>query len=102
MKRVYKAEVEAAPDLLKEATRLIEDAVFRLGWPRRRAEFVVRQQVKGVKPAAKATEKLAAMSSLDPKGDAKPTRRILSEESTPRRGGSPFLQGGSPGLGRRS
>lgn len=106
--------------LAKEADRLVLDAMSR-GWPRRAAEFIVKRHLKKITSVVEAVEKLASINAL--KG-YKPRGRLVSDayqiqsspprtakerieralgpdDGRPRRGGSPVLQGGSPGLGKR-
>lgn len=115
-----KAVRSPSPALVKEADRLVLDAISR-GWPRRAAEFSVKRHLKKITSVAEAVEKLALINALKgykPRGrlvsDAYPIqstaprtakermeRALGPDDGRPRRGGSPVLQGGSPGLGTR-
>jgi hypothetical protein len=130
-KRLYGKASAAPTSLTREIDRLAVDATTMLGWPRKQAEFIARRYVKGLRPndAASKLAGIASLAEVHGHGKntpkSKPSRPAPGEMSplnarakpktakermeralgpdngVRRRGGSPVLQGGSPGLGRR-
>lgn len=120
-----------APRVAKEIDRLALDAMATLGWTRKQAEFIARRHIRGIDPkeAAVKLAAIASLGEVHGHGKNTPKQRIsrpapgemslLNTRPKPRtakerleralapdngvrkRGGSPVVQGGSPGLGRR-
>lgn len=108
------------PRFTGEVDRLVLDAISR-GWPRRAAEFAVKKLLKRTTSTPRAIEILSAVETLKsfkptgqpnvesfacppraPRSAKERMERALGpDDGRPRRGGSPVLQGGSPGLGKR-
>ena len=96
---------------------IVQGAMKTLGWSRRRAEQMARKTIDRVHAGAAATGERAqrqaskrkkaivvlppVRSVAAPKNGKERVERALGPDDGPRRGGSPVMQGGAPGLGRR-
>lgn len=97
--------------------RIVQGAMKTLGWSRPRAEQMARKTIDRVHAGAIATAVRAkrqaskrkkgiaalppARSVRSPRDAKERLERALGPDDGPRRGGSPVVQGGALGLGKR-